>query len=54
MFSIQELAISFLLGAYLSLVILALLDVVKGSLNRYGLWLTEGRLRKMMRRNSNG
>ena len=54
MFSIQELAISFLLGAYLSLVILALLDVVKGSLNRYGLWLTESRLRKMMRRNSNG
>lgn len=54
MFSMQELAISFLLGAYLSLVILALIDALKGSLNRYGLWLTESRLRKMMRQNHNG
>lgn len=54
MFTIQELALSFLIGAYLSLVILALIDAVKGSLNKYGLWLTESRLRKMMRQNNNG
>ena len=54
MFTIQELALSFLIGAYLSLVILALIDAVKGSLNKYGLWLTESRLRKMMRQNHNG
>jgi hypothetical protein len=54
MLTVQGLIISFLLGAYLTMVLLALKELIAGSLNRYGLWLTEGRLRKMMRRNNNG
>ncbi len=54
MLSVQGLIISFLLGAYLTAVLLALRELVKGSLNRYGLWLTESRLRKMIRENKNG
>lgn len=54
MLSVQGLIISFLLGAYLTMVLLALRELVKDSLNRYGLWLTESRLRKMIRENKNG